>query len=482
MGQGAKKSSIKFKPLEYDSTKTRFTQISVSNDAALAIDQDGQLWGWGMNTSHRLGLSDMDENGISKPFKLYNLNNLGFKALRVSLSEHHSLVLFETAEKLQVLYSVGVEVADSHVHLGCAEDQAMDPEKPFRPLEQLSQRNILDFKAHDSQSSFVLVAGDDTQNNGLYNHQLPNGRKTHGLVHFFKQNGKWEFVTEDEYEAITGTSLGESTSGTGRRSKKERQLSKIAELPPICFVMRCPISDIASKEWPDLEKLAAEILEDLPAGTELVHSNFENSADNKPVSGPLYYSKSLINNEEIEVCHSETTVRDVTNIGIHPTIYLRIAKPIKKDSVLPLFALEKFYDLDQTRGITMEIVPNMTIEKNNKLVELTRESWDSLCDNIAKFDLKWQAQFLKALDSLVTDKDINTYELQKEFNPSDLKYGENDSADLKKLPENIAKQIASLFWMLNKNFFTALVYSCKEQKCVKDSTKDLLNGVKACLL
>jgi hypothetical protein len=237
LGQGTKKTSIRFKPLDYDATKTTFTALHINNDAAMAIDQEGQLWGWGMNSSLRLGLSNVEESGITKPFKLYQLNLLGFKALTASLGEHHSMILFENQEGKNVLYSVGTEVADNFAHLGCREDQANDTESPFREVQALSQRKVLSFKAHDAPVSLVVVAGDDVLNKGLYNHSLPGGKVAHGLLHFYKQGDQWKYVGEDEYQG-----------------KKQ-------ELPPITFAIKCPITDIPSKVWPDLDKLASEILD-----------------------------------------------------------------------------------------------------------------------------------------------------------------------------------------------------------------------------
>lgn len=56
-------------------------------------------------------------------------------------------------------------------------------------------------------------------------------------MHFYKQGDEWKYVTQEDYQA------------------------KSKELPQICFAIRCPISDIPSREWPDLDKLAAEILD-----------------------------------------------------------------------------------------------------------------------------------------------------------------------------------------------------------------------------
>lgn len=412
-----------------------------------------------MNFSHRFGLETIEDSGIQKPFKLYPLNLLGFKALNCSIGEHHSLIMFENLEGKEVLYSVGVESADNFVHLGCSEEAAaVDHETPFREIPIFSQRKILSFQAHDSPASIVLIEGDEKLNNGFYNHRLPGGKVAHGMLHFYKKGGEWHYVSEDEYQ------------------------SKKASLPAITFAARCPINDIPSKEWEDLDKLAEEILEkDDVKQEDLVHNDFVSSSDGKPVAGPLYYSKCLINNEEIEVCHSETTVLNEDKYSVHPLIFMRIAKKIKKDSVLPSIALEKFYEQGDCHGITLQVVPKLDIQKNSKLISLTKDSWNSLNENVSKFDIKYQREFLKAMDSLVSDKDMD-FDFKKEFNPSDLKFEDNDDKDLKKLNETILKQVGSMYWMLNKNFFDVLAYSCREQKGLQGSARELLDSVKSSLL
>jgi hypothetical protein len=96
----------------------------------------------------------------------------------------------------------------------------------------------------------------------------------------------------------------------------------------------------------------------------LVHANFESSYDKSPIAGPLYYSKSLINNVETETVHSETSVfKDGSDMN--PIVYLRVNKPLKKDAVIPnVLSPEHFYKLDTSHGIEMEIIPNLTYQKN----------------------------------------------------------------------------------------------------------------------
>lgn len=182
------------------------------------------------------------------------------------------------------------------------------------------------------------------------------------------------------------------------------------------------------------------------------------------------------------MCHSASSVLNEDKYSVHPLIFLRINKPIKKDSVIPPFSLEKFYQQDSSHGITMEVVPNLAIQRNSKLINLTKEGWTQLCENTEKFDVKkYQSQFLKAMDALVADKDM-ACDFKKDFNASELSFAEKDDKDLKKLSETVLKQVASMYWMLNKNFFDVLTYSCREQKGLVGSARELLNLSKASLL
>jgi hypothetical protein len=88
---------------------------------------------------------------------------------------------------------------------------------------------------------------------------------------------------------------------------------------------------------------------------------------------------------------------------------------------------------------------------------------------------------LKAMDTLVADKDMDL-DFKKDYNAGEMKFGDNDDKDLKKLNETVLKQVASMYWMLNKNFFNVLTYSCREQKGLPGSARELLNGVKGSLL
>lgn len=66
-------------------------------------------------------------------------------------------------------------------------------------------------------------------------HNLPDGRTLNGVLHFYKKDGKWVYVSEEE--------------------------SKTHEFPDISFAIKSPMKGLENNEnWPDLEIAAAAIL------------------------------------------------------------------------------------------------------------------------------------------------------------------------------------------------------------------------------
>jgi hypothetical protein len=235
---------------------------------------------------------------------------------------------------------------------------------------------VADFKAH-AVASIVVIEGPESPQEDLYNHVLPDGKKAKGMLHLYKKGDEWQYVTEEEYEA------------------------KKSELPDLCFAVRCPIEDIPSKEWPDLSALAKEVVDDQITSQEVVHEGFHDSKTEENVKGPLYYCRTLINHEEIEVSHSERTVKFEDIHGLNPLIYIRVAKALKKGAKLPSIALEKFYPQDSRHGIDIEIVPDLTYEKNSALIKATQEVWDENLEADSKFLPEYKKDLLAKIDDKI---------------------------------------------------------------------------------
>lgn len=165
-------------------------------------------------------------------------------------------------------------------------------------------------------------------------------------------------------------------------------------MPPLSFAIKCPIKNIEGLEWPNLEEIASKILSQSEQNGDLEHTGYENSKNKSKIVGPMYISKSLINNEEIEVCHSESTVLEDDQFSLNPMIFIRVAKQLLPEVKLPLLNLEKYYSMNEQHGISLEIVPNLTIQKNTQLIKLTQATWDEINENDLKFDPKFNDELL----------------------------------------------------------------------------------------
>lgn len=84
-----------FRPVKYNHTATKFVDVSTHSDHALAIDQEGNIWGWGCNQNKRAGIKDDIYDGIFEPIKIAFPEKEGLRAIQAKVGFDHSLVLFE---------------------------------------------------------------------------------------------------------------------------------------------------------------------------------------------------------------------------------------------------------------------------------------------------------------------------------------------------------------------------------------------------
>jgi hypothetical protein len=166
----------------------------------------------------------------------------------------------------------------------------------------------------------------------------------------------------------------------------------------LSFAIKSPIEDIEAREWPDLDALTKEVFDDSSSGD--IHTGYISSNhENQTIKGVLYHSKCFINSEEVEINHDEKSIKEDDRFSINPFIFIRVAKPMKKDAHLPSINLEKFYPQDSRRGVDLVITPNLDLQKNHKLIELTQEAWEDVCKDEEKFETKkYKKDLMKVVD------------------------------------------------------------------------------------
>ena len=99
---------------------------------------------------------------------------------------------------------------------------------------------------------------------------IPEQPDATGMIHFYKQGGEWKFMRHEEYE-----------------SQKD-------SLPDLCFATRHHITDLSSKNFPDLEELTGRL-----NFANAFPDNLRNSETREAFNAadPIYISKSTINGQ-----------------------------------------------------------------------------------------------------------------------------------------------------------------------------------------
>lgn len=111
--------------------------------------------------------------------------------MKVSVGQDHALLFAENAKGNKKLYSIGKEESNNK-HLGI---QAKDhDESVYREIQSFIDFEVQDFSA-SAKFSMVIIKGDEKIQDGLYQHQLADGSKAQGLLHFYKKEDKWYYVS-----------------------------------------------------------------------------------------------------------------------------------------------------------------------------------------------------------------------------------------------------------------------------------------------
>lgn len=155
-----------------------------------------------------------------------------------------------------------------------------------------------------------LITADDKPKISI----VPEKPEASGLIHFYKKDGSWAFVTEEEYE------------------------EKKSELPKLSFATRHPISDFTSKTFADLVALESQM-------------SFE--ADGEP----QYYAKYTLGESEDESPLTVTATEKMAQEGgqtydMNPIIFVRSSTPASNAlDILPSTKLADFFELTEAENL-----------------------------------------------------------------------------------------------------------------------------------
>lgn len=116
LGLGDKSEAKKFEKVSFGDAHPDIVEIETYGRKLVAVDSEGQLWGWGRSEHKEFGV-DVSSDGYKTPALLNAINSLG-KVLRYKVSDSHLVVEVQDKSGEKKLYSVGEKCEDSFHHLG----------------------------------------------------------------------------------------------------------------------------------------------------------------------------------------------------------------------------------------------------------------------------------------------------------------------------------------------------------------------------
>lgn len=110
-------------------------------------------------------------------------------------------------------------------------------------------------------------------------------------------------------------------------------------------------------------------------------------------------------------------------------------------------------------------MPNMSFERNDKLIDLTKTSYDELCEIASKFPSALDPELLKETDkyikSKLTDKNIANIKVKEDFKIGEMTF---KNPKIKKLSENVKRKRIELYMAFNQFFLNLMPFISLDDK------------------
>ncbi|CAI2359604.1 unnamed protein product [Moneuplotes crassus] len=397
LGQGNVHSSNTFSPLDYDKSSINFIDVSVYSDCAMAVTDDGRLFGWGSNKSFQLGITNHTE--ISKPVEIPFFKNYYTKAAKCgkNMAIIHCIAKEENKHDLD-----STEVGPPKLKPGVPAffvTGEIANNKGIVHCEFLDGAYCKFMEAAENQIYFCI---DEDNQKGVSHH----GYVSHsdlkldpitGTMHFWRKDNEWVYASKQEYA----------------------KLKEEGKLPDVCYATKKYIEDIPNKKWLDFNK------EDL--------LDSQASDDIEPIYLARFDEEDKKASEEENkddgfVQSNETDIFEKKSSDIKDSIYFRIGKPLKNKSALPIFKLEECFGKEENPIFKINITPDYGYEKNDKMIQLNantdkeeKKSYERLALGFKEFSPKLDKKIMQSIDAYLaknnmeftdtTEKDIKFEEL-----------------------------------------------------------------------
>ncbi|TNV74890.1 hypothetical protein FGO68_gene13970 [Halteria grandinella] len=395
LGDGVKDANL-FKEVKVDYKSVQFKSLDLSVRHAFAITTTGELYAWGANDYGALGLGKETSHIQYVPTKVQALGDLAIK--QVSCGDFHNLVYAKVVkngkevEGATKVFSFGKSGNSENYYLGLTDEQVKEikeKQKDFTgpwELKKFENCNIRHIAA-GLKSSFVFTDAPKEVENMTKHVMEEDGTFAEGIMHFYyDKEGKLVQIPEAQFAKRQG------------------------DLPAVCFAIKYPIKNLATKKdkLPDISALEALLKE--PTLGLTTHTDIKCTISNEDITGARYYGCPPESRGKKVYNLSQKSLFRINECDLDPVVFIRFARPIADNTVqLPVLKTEDFYEAHPTAyGLEMEIKPDYKTFISEDLISITGDLFKSKQKHFEPFN-KETLRLLKDYINTMTLTSENEY-------------------------------------------------------------------------
>ena len=324
----------------------------------MAITQEGQLYGWGCNIQHRMGLKK--EGDKFKPAHITYFKEFIFEKVACGVS--HSLAIASPKKNLEkrMVFSLGKEKS-IYSRYGITEEESKDTENFVSHLDAFDHLTPY-FIAAGNKTIFVCVRGEKLPSSSIGVHEdlkceVTGQSPIVGTLHFYKdEEKKLHCYSEEGYLKVKDT------------------------LPDVIYATKYPIKNLKSIKFPKVRE--GDIFDDkgeTEAGKYPAYITSLKSND-KPLTKPDLTEREFLNSNEHDV---------------DPLIFYRITKPLVEGKPLPELDINDFYEQTKHKGLYIELSPDYSYLKNEGMIEKSKDTYKEIFEQVVKFPKQCDRELLE---------------------------------------------------------------------------------------
>jgi hypothetical protein len=215
-------------------------------------------------------------------------------------------------------------------------------------------------------------------------------------------------------------------------------------------VTKYPIQDIKTKKWPKIDEsvFSAELL---PETTFI---------------GTCWVGDDMLK----EIAMTEKEIQLKSEVDFDPYIFYRCTRKLKDGKQLPKINLTDYFPLSDNSGVSLEIIPDVSLMKNESIINKNPELFEEIKQTILNFPANLESELKSTLEKHIKN---NNLDMDSLIDLSQLTFTSPDLIQMDPRTLNLKVQALQ---SLNKHFMSIINYIILDLESIEWIKKEIESG------